>query len=121
MTTNLENFERAFSTNSGGCRRTCNCGREFYNPDNSWSWEEGEIEGLEKKGATPVEWTVGEIEIEGKQYVPDCNCWVKRAMKIIAWMDSHNQEIALYLTFEKERKQREADRSPVVEEPLPPQ
>lgn len=110
----LENFERAFTTSHGSCRAKCECGREFYNPDGGWDWEEGELEALEKSGAKALDWTVGEIWLEGKEYVPDCDCWHPRAVKIIAFVRSHGGAIAEFLTLEKARKQREADSSPIV-------
>lgn len=114
MSDKLENFERAFSTHSGGCRRTCNCGREFYNPNGGWDWEEGEIEALDKSGAISLDWSVSTLSCEGKEYVMDCDCWHKRAKQIMGFIDGHAQAIAEYLTLEKKRKQTLADESPVV-------
>lgn len=112
--TKLENFERAFDGHSGGCRRTCNCGREFYNPDPHWSWEEGEIDRLAESGATSLDYSVGIIRFEGVDYVPDCSCWRERAERIMGFIDSHARQIAEYLTLEKQLKQAEADAAPVV-------
>ena len=114
MNTQLENFETSFRSGSGGCRRECICGREFYNLNGGWVWEDGELEGLKKRKATCLEWTVGTIIFEGKEYVVDCDCWHKRAEQIMAFIDGHNQQIAKYLTEGKKRKQAEADHSPVV-------
>lgn len=111
-----ESFELAFATNRGGCRRVCDCGREFYNPNGGWDWKEGELERLAKdENAQPLEWTVGTISFEGKEYVPDCDCWQKRAEIIIGFIDSHGRKIAEYLSLEKKRLQRIADAAPVVE------
>lgn len=110
----LENFECAFGTGSGGCRRVCECGREFYNPEGGWDWDDGELEDLEKRGATALEYTVGEISFEGKVFVNGCNCWHPRAERLIDWIDGHRNQIAEFLTLEKKRKQREANDAPVV-------
>ncbi len=44
----LDNFERAFHAGTSGCTRACNCGRVFYDVENSYDWEDGELERLEK-------------------------------------------------------------------------
>lgn len=111
----LENFIQAFNSASGGCVRTCECGKRFYDSVNSYDWEDGEFEALEKdRKSTPLEYSVGTIIFEGGEYVIDCNCWRKRAEKLMNWIDSHGRRIAEYLTLEKKRKQEEANRSPVV-------
>ncbi len=113
----LQTFEEAFSSHGGGSHRTCECGREYYNPSGGWDWSRGELERLEKtKEATALEYTVQTLIIEGRTYVMDCDCWHKRAREITAFLDSHAQRIADYLTREKKRKQAEADASPVVKE-----
>lgn len=115
MSTKLENFERAFSSNSGGCRRTCECGVEFYDYANSYDWEDGELEALQadpkKRG---VDYSVGTVEFENREFCVDCKCWHPRAEQIMRFLDSHAGAVAEYLTLEKKRKQHEADISPVV-------
>lgn len=114
MSPRLQNFEQAFSSHGGGCRRACECGKEFYNPDNGYTWEDGEIEGLEKAGAIALPHTVTTIHCEGREYVTDCDCWHERAEKIMDWLDSHGRCISEWFALEKKRKQKEADASPVV-------
>ena len=114
MNTKQESFAEAFRSNCGGCRRTCECGREFYNPDGGWTWETGELEGLELRKATALDYTVTTVGFEGKELVMDCDCWHPRAKQIMSFLDGHADAIAKYLTNEKKRKQSEADRSPVV-------
>lgn len=115
MKDQLENFERAFTSSMAGCVRTCECGRIFYDGANSYDWEEGELEKLEKnKKATCVEYSVGTIVLDGNEYCMDCDCWHKRAGAIIKFMDRYDHQIAEWLTLEKKRKQRIADNSPVV-------
>lgn len=113
----LENFERAFRDGSGGCRRTCECGKTyFHDDDGGYDWEEGEIEQLRKdKNATALDYCPSDISFEGKQYVDACPCWHERAKQIMRFLDSHGHKIADYFRLEKERKQEEADHSPTVE------
>ncbi len=112
----LQTFERAFTSSLAGCVRTCVCGRTFYDWCNSYDWEEGEKEKLEADPkATGVDYSVETIIFEGKEYCSDCDCWHERARKLIAWMEQHDHRIAAWLTLEKQRKQAEADASPVVE------
>lgn len=112
----IEQFERAFSSNSGGCVRECRCGRKFYDHENTYDWEPGELEELEKDPkATGLPYSVGEVEFESKCFVVDCDCWHTRAEILIGFITSHGHAIANFLTLDKQRKQRIADRSPVVE------
>lgn len=114
-------FERAFGGSAGSCRRSCECGREFYNPDGGWSWENGELEALAANpNATSIEWSVGTVEFEGRFYVPDCTCWHERALKIIAWMEGHVESIAEYFKLENKRRSKEAARFALIEPPGPP-
>jgi hypothetical protein len=111
----LKNFEQAFTTSSTGCRRECLCGSVFYDSVGNYDWDEGEFEALEKnERATAVDYSVGTISFEGKEYCCDCDCWHERAKQIIRFLDGHAHKIAEWLTLEKKRKQEEADHSPVV-------
>ena len=107
-------FEEAFDTMTGSCMSVCECGRIFYN-DDGWDFEEGELESYRNDpNATYLDYAVPRVMFEGIEYVTDCDCWHKRAKAIIGFIDSHNHQIAHYLTLEKKRKQKEADNSPVV-------
>ncbi len=112
----LATFERGFSTRSAGCRRVCECGREFYNPGGGWDWEEGELEALAAGTATALDWSVGALYLEGKEYVLDCDCWRPRAARVVAWLRLHDHEVAAFLSEEKRRRELEARNSPTVEE-----
>ena len=91
------------------------CGREFFDDHNSYDWEEGELEKLRlDPKATAVDYSVGTICFEGREYVMDCDCWHERARKIKAWLDGHDHRIAEYLTLEKQRLQAAADNAPTV-------
>lgn len=117
-TEKLENFIEAFSSHCGGCRRTCHCGKEFWDAENSYDWESGEREALESDPSkVPLRYSVGTVELEGREYVMDCNCFHERAEKIMGFIDGHAKSIAAYLTLEKKRKQLIADEAPTVEDP----
>lgn len=112
----LETFERAFTSHCAGCLRQCECGRQFYDADNIYSWEEGELEKLlADPKAVALEYAVETMSLEGREYVLDCSCWHERAKHIKGFIDSHARSIAEYLKLEKERKQRLADESPTVD------
>ena len=112
----LESFTDAFDENTGSCRRTCACGREFFDGYNNYDWCEGEIEKLrEDPNATELGHSVGAIDLEGRSYMLDCECWHERAKRIINWLDANAEQVAAYLTLEKKRKLDEANNSPVVE------
>lgn len=114
----IENFERAFSGNSAGCRRTCDCGLVFFhNDETGYDWEPGEFEQLShlNSKAISLDYCPSEIRFEGKEYVNACECWLPRAEKIMVFIDGHARQIAEYLTLEKKRKQAIANASPTVE------
>jgi predicted dehydrogenase len=112
----FENFERAFRGGVSGCRRDCECGIEYWDSYNGgYDWGEGEVESLmNNPKAKALDHAVGIVEFEGCVYVDGCTCWHERARKIIAWMVHHDEAIAEFLSLEKERKQREANRAPTV-------
>jgi len=113
----IENFETAFHDNSGHCSLMCACGKTYYNEDGGWDWQEGELEKLHNdKNAINVDCSVGGVQFEGAEYANVCDCWHKRAEKIIKFIDAHAYSIAEYLTLEKKRKQLIADSSPIVKE-----
>lgn len=113
----LEAFVLAFSSHVSGSVRDCACGRTFYNPDTrSWDWEDGELDDLNNDAtATPVDWSVGTIFLEGQEFVTDCDCWRKRAARIVRWMQTHDHAIAEWLRIQKRMHEETAQRSPVVE------
>lgn len=112
---NIESFETAFNEKVGSCNAVCACGRTFYNHPGGWDWEDGELERLEKdESATCLQWSVGFVRFEGETYVIDCDCWHKRAKRMMAFIDSHGHQIAEYLRIEKERKLKEANEMPEV-------
>jgi hypothetical protein len=117
----FENFERAWDSHVSGCRRDCECGRVFWDAYNrGYDWDVGELDALEKLTAegkaTALQYAVGTVYFEGGQYVFDCDCWHKRARKIIGWLGDHGSQISEFFRLERERKLSEAARSPVVED-----
>jgi len=107
-----ENFERAFSTGGGGCRRECACGKEYFNPSGDWSWEDGELEKLrDDPNATAVEYAIGGILFQGREYANACTCWEPLAEKFIGFIDDHGREVAKYVNLEKARLVEEAQRT----------
>lgn len=110
----LENFIRAFHSGGGGCRRQCECGREFYNSDGGWTWNEGELERLEASAATDLDHTVETLVVEGREYCIDCTCWHVRASHLARWISNHGRGIAHFLTLEKRRLEEKAANAPVV-------
>lgn len=110
----LVGFRAAFS-DGGFARHQCVCGKQFYNAgDAGIDWEEGELADLEAN-AEGLVGSVGVLRIEGKDYVSACDCWYPTGSKFCRIIDQHAHSIARYLTEEKKRKQRVADRAPVVE------
>lgn len=115
-----ENFIRAFTTQGGSIRRTCECGREFYDCTSERAFEPGELEALRADpNATGLDYSVGTFFVGGVVCVIDCDCWHKLVAKWIAWIDMYGREIAEYLTLEKQRLLKEANRAPTVEADAP--
>lgn len=111
----IEMFERCFRSGCGTVCMTCNCGLTYYNYMDAGCFEEGELEKLEKNPkAKAVDYSISILECEGRQYADGCDCWHKRALQLLAFIDGHAHAIAEYLTLEKQRKQRAADNSPTV-------
>lgn len=111
----LENLARSFHSNTSGCRRTCECGREFYDTHNSYDWDEGEIEALEANpNATGVPYSVEGIELPGGEYATDCTCWHKKGLKLIDFLDQHDRHIERWFELERERLAAEVAAVPVL-------
>lgn len=83
MDDQVQNFARAFCLNGAGCYETCNCGKIFYDSCNVWDWNDGEFEALQaNKNAVACDYAIERFEIEGRYFVPDCNCWHNLAKNI---------------------------------------
>jgi hypothetical protein len=99
----IEIFEEAFSSLCSGARRTCACGKTFYNGSGHWDWDDGEIEELEKNGATPVDYSIGGVIFQGVEYANACTCWHPMATKAIGFIIQHDRQIADFLNKRRER------------------
>lgn len=115
MDDKLLNFSKAFTGNTGTFQMTCECGKEYYNPDYSWDITEKEIKELEDRGAHAVDFTVGSICFGNNVYSDACDCWHGTAYRIINWMDVYGKQIAEYFKLEKMSKKRAYENSPIIE------
>jgi hypothetical protein len=107
--TQLENFIKAFDSNSSSIHTTCECGFEFYIGNPNEAWEEGEFEKLQSdRHARALDFMVPSIFLDGRYYVTECKCWHTKAGKIISWLDSNDLQIAEWFKLEKARKTQEA-------------
>jgi hypothetical protein len=89
----IELFETCFR-HSGGAVKECDCGKVYYNPSDDWTWDEGEIESLEKSGATAVNYSVGDIEFGAGTFADACDCWHDEAMKLYYSVICYDRELA---------------------------
>lgn len=110
-----QRFERAFSDGGGGSVRQCVCGREFYNSNGGWDWNDGELELLRAKAdATDLPWAVSGVYFEGQFFVADCDCWTARAARIVGWIRHHDHQIVTLLKLDKQAAIDAAQAKPVV-------
>lgn len=113
-----EDFERAFGTNSCGCRRECFCGRVHFDTWNHWDWEKGELETLEENATKQPDKYIGEpnsisaYRLMGKEIVLGCKC--NSGAPYEAFLKNHAPEIAAYLNDWSKRLQKEAEEMKVV-------
>jgi hypothetical protein len=112
----LENFAKAFSTETNGCRHQCHCGKEFFDNFNSWDWNEGEYEALvDDPEAVGLGYAIERFELEGSYYVIGCDCWFKVAERYINFLDRNKREIGKYFSLEKESLLHEISITPDIE------
>jgi hypothetical protein len=109
--TQMEIFERAFSSKFSGCRRQCACGKEFYHDcAGAWDWNEGELEALRADpSATALDYTPGGVMIYGVEHCNACTCWLEKAQRIITWLEGNVPHITEYLRLKKEALEAEAE------------
>ncbi len=114
-------IEKAFGTRDAGYRGTCNCGKEFFDDgDNGWDWEDGELEGLRaNKAAVGLYYAVEQIEVQGRFYCKDCDCWLEMAERLLGFLRGHQSEIGKWYRLEKKRLERAAADVPVIGEVVP--
>lgn len=112
----IEQFERAFSTHTSSCRVECDCGTVFWNESDRGCFDPGEIDELKANPrARCVDYSIGILSFEGRQFADGCDCWHARAAQIAKFIDAHRFKIAEWLTLEKARLQAEADAAPTVD------
>jgi len=108
----LGSFEHAFFSGGGPDIADCVCGRTFYYEDNP-DLDREKMEADHNAEALAHHVAIGVIE--GYAYAADCTCWHPLAKGIIHLLDSHMPEIARYYRAEKERRQKEVDQIPDIE------
>ncbi len=114
---NLESFKEAFYTGAGSCRGLCKCGVQFYDSEGGYAWEDGELDNLRSTpGSREIDCSVGFVAFGGVEYVYQCNCWYKKAEKVMNFIDSHSHAIIQYLLYEKTRRQAEVDNMPTIKD-----
>lgn len=109
-----QTFFDAFKLPVGSCRGVCNCGKTYYNSNGGWGFDDTEIEQLKVMGAIDLDYSVGFIELEGRTYIYDCECWHERAIQIQSFIDGHNHQIANYLNGEAKAIKEAANIAPTV-------
>lgn len=94
-------FEEAFADGVGGCRHTCECGRECFDDANSYDWQEGEIEELRKNAiAHPdkyvnLPYSCSLLTVSGRTFVLGCPCNGARPYE--DWIRRHAEKLAAFL------------------------
>lgn len=116
MDPRLTSFEQSFRAGISTCRMQCDCGKTWYDgSDHLASWDEGEREALAADpNAHGVDYSIGIITFERKEYADACDCWHARAKQIIAFIEDHRNSIAKYFDHEKKRLESEAAAVPVI-------
>lgn len=109
-----EEFQEAFSSHGGGCYRNCECGRQYFNGNGGWDWEEGELEHLramaekDPDGYIELDYSCGTMEIFGESIVYFCPCGRARGWESMLCADARS--IAEYLSKRGKRWKEEAKR-----------
>lgn len=110
-------IEAAFGGGFGGAHMTCSCGRTFYCHDDSFEWEDGELESLESDdSAVCLQWSPSMFVFEGREVARDCDCWHERARRVAAWLRDNAYEVARFLALDKRRAVENAAQMFTVEE-----
>lgn len=105
-----EDFEECFIS-SGGCCSECDCGRVLFDGHNSYDWEEGELERLQKSAkAHPdkyieLPYAASRLHLGGREFVPGCPCNGARPYE--DFIRDNAERIVQFLNkIYQERKQR---------------
>ena len=107
-------FENIFHSGSSGCVRTCECGKTYFDgEDTTIDWEEGELEALREKAEKnpdmflEVDFSIPTIDIAGRQYIFDCSC--NGADPYENFINDHASQIAEYLNKKAEQLRSKAN------------
>jgi hypothetical protein len=111
----FDSFASAFRDRVASCRATCACGREFFDPDGSWDFEDGEIEKLDAVKATRLTYAPGYLTILDTVYVDACDCWHKIAIRVGAFLLEDIEKVGAFYRAERERRRADVDRLKAVE------
>jgi hypothetical protein len=109
-----DDFEDSFSSHMSGCRRECACGRVHFDWINSYDWDEGEFESLQKLADERPEeyfgheWSIGTMLIDGQEWVMGCPC--NRGRKYEDWIIANEVSIVNYLKKRAKMLQAQVDR-----------
>lgn len=96
-----ELFFDVFDSHCSGCLRTCTCGITHFDGYNVWDWEDGELEGLQKKAKEAPEhyiehdYAVSTMEVHGVEIVDGCTCDLARRYE--SFILNHTKQLAAYL------------------------
>ncbi len=93
MTELSTEFEENVGGRGGHLMMTCQCGVTYYDATNEggWTWEEGELEELDKQAETDDKMVginhdgVHSIVIMGTPYVFGCPCEYAQKIELVAW------------------------------------
>jgi len=84
-------------TEGGGCRSTCDCGREHVALEEGWDWEEGEYEKLEDWHCRDPDKVIMHdysstytTTLFGKFLVADCKCGQAKKFEDMIWAWRHH-------------------------------
>jgi hypothetical protein len=112
----LDDFREAFQTDVSRAEFHCHCGRIFFDNYNGGIWDdEKEIEELRNNPeATAIDHSIGTLEVEGKEFCWECDCWHKRAEQVRGFLLANKREIAELFRREKIRLQESADAIPSI-------
>lgn len=113
----LKQFEEAWSMHVCGPVLECECGKVYWDAHNDvYDWEPGERQRLEaNKSTIALQHAVERIGLEGRIYCVDCDCWHKRAERIIGWLLDNKPQISEFYRLERRRLMAEAASTPEIE------
>jgi len=103
----------SFNSGCSGLRRTCTCGKTYYNFMDQQDFDEGEFEELEKLSKqepekyVAVDYSIGTMYINGIEIVIGCTC--NNAERFEAFILRHASQLATYLRLYAASLRKRAD------------